>query len=53
MIYVHLLIQGWLSGREAEFVEMLTEEEVGKKCVEAIKSFLNKKELPILKRVIR
>lgn len=46
---------GWLSGREAEYMEKLTEEEVGKKCYDALTAFLHKtvKKMPNLKKVTR
>jgi hypothetical protein len=49
-----IIVSGWLSGKEAEYVEMLTDEEVGRRCVEALKSFLGKtKPVPNLKKVTR
>ena len=48
------LLLGWLSGKEAEYVEMLTDEEVGRRCVETLKAFLGKtKSVPNLKKVTR
>lgn len=46
---------GWISGREAEYMETLTDEEVGRKCVESLKVFLSKtmKAFPNLKKVTR
>ncbi len=46
------MLSGWLSGREAEYIETLTEEEVGNKCVETMKQILKVSELPKLKRVV-
>ena len=43
---------GWLSGREAEYIETLSEEEVGEKCVETIKQLLKTTDIPKLKRVV-
>ncbi|XP_064599632.1 peroxisomal N(1)-acetyl-spermine/spermidine oxidase-like isoform X2 [Liolophura sinensis] len=47
----HVLI-GWLSGREAMYIESLTEEQIGNDCVAVLKKFL-KKDIPKPKRVIR
>ena len=45
---------GWLSGRESEYMETLTDEQVGEKCVEMLNSFLGKvKAIPKLKKVTR
>lgn len=46
---------GWLSGREAEYMEKLDVEEVGRKCVEVLKKFLKNSmpKLPTLKKVSR
>lgn len=43
---------GWLSGREAIYIESLTEEQIGNDCVAVLKKFL-KKDIPSPKRVIR
>ena len=48
----NIIVTGWLSGREAEFIETLTEEEVGEKCVETIKQVLKTTDIPKLKRVV-
>ena len=42
-------------GKEAEFYETLSDEEVMKTCLETLKSFLKKQniELPKLQRIIR
>ena len=37
-----MVVVGWLSGREAEYMETLTDEEVGKTCIEILKKFLKK-----------
>ncbi|ELT94559.1 hypothetical protein CAPTEDRAFT_225468 [Capitella teleta] len=49
------VLMGWLSGDEAEYMEKLSEEEVGKQCVDVLKRFLHRsvKELPNLKKVSR
>lgn len=46
---------GWLSGREAEYMEKLSDEEVGKRCVEVLTAFLRKtiRKMPNLKKVTR
>jgi len=49
-----LALTGWLSGRESEYMETLSDEEVGQKCVEMLKSFLGKvRKVPTLKKVTR
>lgn len=35
------LILGWISGREAEYMETLPREEIGDKCTEILRKFLN------------
>ena len=47
-----LLHTGWISGREAEYMETLTIEEVGETCARTLKEFLGKsiKEFPNLKK---
>ena len=45
---------GWLSGEQAEYIELLSDEEVGRRCVENLKEFLGpNKTLPNLKKVVR
>lgn len=46
---------GWLSGREAEYYETLSDEEVIRACVSALKQFLKHQDIdvPKIKRVIR
>ncbi|XP_067656296.1 spermine oxidase-like isoform X1 [Haliotis asinina] len=46
-------IMGWLSGKEALFMESLTEEEIGEDCVNVLKKFLRKDDIPPPKRVLR
>ncbi|KAK2171723.1 hypothetical protein NP493_1034g00001 [Ridgeia piscesae] len=47
------VLVGWLSGREAEYMETLSDEEVGRMCIEVLKMFLknNGSSLPQLKHV--
>jgi len=49
------VLVGWLCGREAEYMESLSEEQVGRQCVDAIKKFTRKAwpKIPKLKRVIQ
>jgi spermine oxidase len=48
------VLMGWLSGQEAEYMETLTDEEVGRQCVAVLKAFLSKtKPVPQLKKVTR
>lgn len=49
------VLMGWLSGREAEYMEKLSDEEVGKRCVEVLTAFLRKtiRKMPNLKKVTR
>lgn len=49
----YCLIIGWLSGKEALYMESLTEEQIGQDIVEALKKFLNKKDIPQPRKVIR
>jgi len=49
----YCLIIGWLSGKEALYMESLTEEQIGQDIVEALKKFLNKKHIPQPRKVIR
>ncbi|KAK7109291.1 spermine oxidase-like isoform X2 [Littorina saxatilis] len=46
------ILVGWLSGKEALFMESLTEEQIGEDCVEVLKKML-KKDIPPPVRVIR
>lgn len=52
-LYVLIKHTGWLSGKEALFMESLTEEEVAEDMVGILKKFLKKKYIPKPKRVIR
>ena len=45
-------LTGWLCGKEAEYMETLTEQEIGKQCLEVLKSFLKGRSIPPLKRVV-
>lgn len=47
-----LTVTGWLSGKEALFMESLTEEEIGADCVAVLKRLL-KRDVPAPVRVIR
>jgi spermine oxidase len=48
------VLMGWLSGDEAVYMESLTDEQVGAKCVSAITGFLSKsRPVPNLKKVTR
>lgn len=40
------LLLGWISGKEAEYMETLTHEEVGDKCTEILRKFLNDPFIP-------
>jgi len=44
---------GWLCGREAEYMETLTDEDIAEKCVAWLKVMLKKDNLPRVKRVVR
>ncbi|KAL8558515.1 hypothetical protein ACOMHN_038839 [Nucella lapillus] len=46
------ILVGWLSGKEALYMESLTEEEVGRDCAQVLKKVL-KKEVPAPVRVLR
>lgn len=48
-------VVGWLSGREAEYMETLSDEEVSKAVVSTLKKFLKKqkRDWPKLRRMIR
>jgi hypothetical protein len=52
-IAYYCLIIGWLSGKEALYMESLTEEQIGQDIVEALKKFLNKKDIPQPRKIIR
>ena len=54
IILPFLRFSGWLCGREAEYMETLSEEQIGKQCVNAIRQFTKKAwpNIPKLKRVI-
>ena len=47
-------VSGWLCGHEAEYMETLSEEQIGKQCVNAIRQFTKRAwpNIPKLKRVI-
>ncbi|XP_021378631.1 spermine oxidase-like [Mizuhopecten yessoensis] len=47
------VLVGWLSGKEALYMESLTEEQVGQDIVSFLKKFLKKKDIPQPKKVIR
>lgn len=47
------VLVGWLSGKEALYMESLTEEQIGQDIVEALKKFLNKKDIPQPRKIIR
>jgi len=43
-----------MSGRESEYMETLTDEQVGQKCVDMLNAFLGKmRKIPKLKKVTR
>ncbi|KAL8572691.1 hypothetical protein ACOMHN_049820 [Nucella lapillus] len=46
------ILVGWLSGKEALFMESLTEEQIGEDCIKALKNIL-KKDIPAPIRVLR
>ncbi|XP_063221269.1 spermine oxidase isoform X2 [Bacillus rossius redtenbacheri] len=46
------LLLGWISGKEAEYMEKLSLEEVGDKCTEILRMFLNDPFVPKPKRCI-
>ena len=48
-------LPGWLSGREAEYMETLSDEQVTKDVISTLKQFLRRqnRELPTLRRMIR
>ena len=55
-IYTHVsVLLGWLSGREAEYMETLSDEQVTKDVIRTLKQFLKRqdRELPKLRRLIR
>ena len=53
-MYIVCVWSGWLSGRESEHMETLTDEQVGQKCVELLNAFLGKvRTIPRLKKVTR
>lgn len=43
---------GWLCGREAEYMETLSEDEIGRQCIDVLKAMLKKDSLPPLRRVV-
>jgi spermine oxidase len=47
------VLVGWLCGREAEFMETISDEDVSQRCVEVLKTFLKNFHIPNLKRFIR
>lgn len=40
------LLLGWISGKEAEYMESLPNEEVSEKCTEILRKFLNDPFIP-------
>ncbi|XP_076461064.1 spermine oxidase-like [Babylonia areolata] len=51
VVHEHILV-GWLSGKEALFMESLTEEQIGEDCIMVLKRIL-KKDIPAPVRVLR
>ncbi|KAG5682385.1 hypothetical protein PVAND_011738 [Polypedilum vanderplanki] len=47
------LILGWISGKEAEYMETLDSDIVAKKCTELLKKFLNDPYIPNPKRCVK
>jgi len=49
-----VLLPAWISGNESEFMETLTDDDVGQKCVEMLNLFLGKvRKIPRLHKVTR
>ncbi|XP_076465611.1 spermine oxidase-like isoform X2 [Babylonia areolata] len=51
VVHEHILV-GWLSGKEALYMESLTEEKIGHDCAEVLKKVL-KKHVPVPVRILR
>ncbi|XP_074641836.1 spermine oxidase-like isoform X2 [Tubulanus polymorphus] len=47
------VLVGWLSGKEAMYMESLSEEEVGRACVEALRKFLKRSDIPLPVKVTK
>jgi monoamine oxidase len=48
------VLMGWISGKEAEYMETVPDEEVGSQCLKALRNFLGKDyPIPNLKKVTR
>ncbi|XP_053389187.1 spermine oxidase-like [Mercenaria mercenaria] len=45
-------ILGWISGDGAEYMETLSDEEIGKTCVQLLRQFLGNKDIPNAKAVL-
>jgi len=51
---VSCVLLAWISGKESEYMETLTDDDVGQKCVEMLNLFLGKvRKIPKLKKVTR
>jgi len=51
---VPCVLLAWISGKESEYMETLTDDDVGQKCVEMLNLFLGKvRKIPKLKKVTR
>lgn len=53
VFYHKAMLCGWIGGCEAEHMETLSEEEVGRACTRLLKSFLGQKNIPLPKKVYR
>lgn len=47
------MLCGWIGGAEAEYMEMLSEREVGEACTQLLRHFLGRSDIPNPKRVFR
>ncbi|XP_037786205.1 spermine oxidase-like [Penaeus monodon] len=47
------MLCGWIGGAEAEYMERLSEREVGEACTQLLRCFLGRSDIPNPKRVFR
>ncbi|XP_050397042.1 spermine oxidase [Patella vulgata] len=52
VVHENILV-GWLSGKEALYMESLTEDQIAEDCRDLLRKFLNRNDIPLPKRVIR
>lgn len=48
-----LYVAGWLSGKEALYMESLTEDQIAEDLVEVLKKFLQKDHIPSPSKIVR